>query len=176
LRKVEGKWAPELTEKKQRFLSHYVVTGTVLGAAALAGIGGTTHYMWLQESPLYAKEFKRAQRYRWQLGMTVARRLAIYGVKRKKFTAKGEPIIDPETKKQYFEIEYNTRLLLRILEIDYPKKFAKRAQVEHDHKEGVTVTISRAAIEQHKARLAGRPPVPKPVLLAKPVNGNGRLY
>jgi hypothetical protein len=29
------------------------------------------------------------------------------GVKRKKFTAKGEPIIDPETGKQYFEIEYD---------------------------------------------------------------------
>jgi hypothetical protein len=33
------------------------------------------------------------------------------GIRRKKFNAKGEPIIDPDTGKQYFELEYDSAMI-----------------------------------------------------------------
>jgi hypothetical protein len=51
---------------------------------------------------------------------------------------------------QYFEIEYNVRLIKRFLEMDHPKKFGKHRQKEHPG--DITITLSRAAIRQQMDR------------------------
>lgn len=180
-RKPESRSPSNLTVKKQRFLEAFVFTGTVLGAARKAGVSATMHYEWMTTNPIYRKEFRKAVRRARQLGMTVARRLAIQGVKRKKFY-KGKPIRDPETKKQYFEVEHDTKLLIRLLEVDFPEKFTKRQQIDHKHERGIQVTLSRAAIEQHAARHLGRnqtvemPPAQVPAGADNNGNGNGHVH
>lgn len=45
---------------KQCFLEHYAVTGTVEGAASLAGIDSRMHRKWLAQSEHYRERFQRA--------------------------------------------------------------------------------------------------------------------
>jgi hypothetical protein len=137
-----------LTVKREAFLDAFVQHGTVLGAARAAHVGIKSHYEWLQ-NPVYRKAFRNARRRAKQLRLNVALKVA-FGVIRKKFTAEGKPIIDPETGEQYFEIEYNVRLMKRFLEMDHPKKFGKHRQKEHPGE--ITITLSRAAIRQQMDR------------------------
>jgi hypothetical protein len=54
----------------------------------------------------------------------------IYGLKRKKFTKSGEPIYDPDTGKQYFEMEYNSTEVLRVLAAKRPEVWSEKRQLE----------------------------------------------
>jgi hypothetical protein len=154
-RKTESIYPPGLTEKRQRFLDAYMIEGTVLGAARLAGVCDTSHYDWMQ-SPLYKAEFKKTVRRAKQQRMGIALKYAFGGFVKKKFTAKGDPIIDPETDEQYFEPVFDAGLMKTFIEADHPEKFAQKHEITGE----ITVTLSREAIRQRmdieQERLAKR--------------------
>jgi hypothetical protein len=56
---------------------------------------------------------------------------AFGGYVKKKFTAKGDPIIDPETGEQYFEPVFDAGLVKTFIEADHPKKFAHVVPLPH---------------------------------------------
>jgi hypothetical protein len=60
-----------------------------------------------------------------------ARRRAVEGLVRKKFTKGGDPIMDPATGEQYVEREYSDTLLIFLLKAHAPEKF--RDNVKHEH-------------------------------------------
>ena len=73
---------------------------------------------------------KGAEKAFQELAEREADRRGIKGLKRKKFY-KGEPVIDPETRKQYVEREYSDSLLMFRLKAIDPEKY--RESVKHEH-------------------------------------------
>jgi hypothetical protein len=114
---------PEIAHlKKRAFLSAFAVTGTVAGAAKASAVSRRSHSGWMKDDPKYAAAFLAAQGIAADALEQEARRRATDGLKRFKFH-KGSPIIDPETKKPYFEHEYSDTLLIFLLKGNRPEKF-----------------------------------------------------
>lgn len=95
-----------------------------------------------------------------------ARRRAFHGLVRKKFTRTGGPIIDPATKRQYFEYEYSDTLMQTLLRAHRPQKYAERSRTEN-----VNLDVSTLN-DQQLALLAGGAPLAV-VLAAASAGGNG---
>ncbi len=75
-----------------------------------------------------------------------ARRRAFGGIVRKKFTAKGDPVMDPDTGTQYIEREYSDGLLTLLLKAHRPERFRELKEVKHSGSVEVkTVTVVRPA-------------------------------
>lgn len=78
-----------------RFLEAFARTGNVTIACSAAMITRTTHYTWLDGDPLYVKAFAEAQKVANDCLLAEARRRAVQGSRRLKFTRDGELITIP---------------------------------------------------------------------------------
>lgn len=76
-----------------------------------------------------------------------ARRRALNGLPRKKFTGKGEAVIDPATGKQYVEHEYSDALMQFLLRV---RRYGEKKHVEVTGKDGAPIQVED--IEQVRAR------------------------
>ncbi len=114
---------------KRAALSAYAQTGNLRLALEAARIGRRTHYDWLRDDPEYAAAFERAREEAADRLEEEAVRRAIEGVRRKRFTSRGDPVIDPETKKQYEELIYSDTLLIFLLKGLRPEKFRESVTV-----------------------------------------------
>ncbi len=110
-------------------LSAYAQTGNLRLALEAAKVGRRTHYDWLRDDPEYAAAFERAREEAADRLEEEAVRRAIQGVRRKRFTARGDPVIDPETKQQYEELVYSDTLLIFLLKGLRPEKFRESVTV-----------------------------------------------
>lgn len=131
--------------KKRAFLTAFVETGTVTGAARAVKIHRATHYQWLEADPVYADAFAQAQEASLDLVESEARRRAVDGV-RKLVLYKGEPVTDPETGELLYETTYSDVLLMFILNGRRGDVF-NRTRHEHSGPDGAPIPIDlRAAL------------------------------
>jgi hypothetical protein len=105
------------------FLRALALRGTVAAACMAAHITRTHAYRCRKEDEAFARVWDEALEVHADLLEMEADRRSMEGVPRKKFTTRGEPIIDPETKKQYIEREYSDTLLLARLRAERPEKY-----------------------------------------------------
>ncbi|MFA5383984.1 MAG: hypothetical protein WC364_04870 [Eubacteriales bacterium] len=115
--------------KKAAFLAAYSELGNITRAALASNVARTKHYTWLKD-PAYAQAFAEAEEIAIETLEVEARRRAIEGLKRKKFNKNGLPVMDPETKEQYFEHEYSDTLLIFLLKAARPEKYKDRISQE----------------------------------------------
>ena len=126
--------------KRKLFLEAFVKCGTVAGAAEIAGVERTTHYLWMAD-PEYAKRFDDATEQAADMLEQEAHRRSRDGLLRMKFH-QGQPIIDPRTLpsgdlfdpryplgKPYFEHEYSDTLLIFLLKGLRPEKFRENLDI-----------------------------------------------
>lgn len=124
---------PKSPPKQAAFLAAYAVSGLIGKAAKAAGCDRSSHQYWLDNDPEYPAKFSSAQDDANEVLEAEARRRAVQGTERMKFY-KGEPIIDPRTKKPYIEHEYSDRLLELGLKAHLPEKYTDRQKIENvDH-------------------------------------------
>jgi hypothetical protein len=117
---VEG---PTILGWYPAFLKALALQGTV-AAACLAGKITRTHaYRVKKEDAAFSDAWDEALQVHSDLLEMEAERRAVEGTVRKKFTSRGEPVIDPETKKQYIERDYSDTLLLARLRAERPEKY-----------------------------------------------------
>ncbi len=98
--------------KMDAFLAEFRQHGLIRSACEAAAINRETYAHWLQRSSEFAAACEVAKldaKERLERELT---RRAVEGQIRKKFTAKGEPVMDPETGEQYYEREYGDSLLM----------------------------------------------------------------
>lgn len=127
--------------KKQReFLDAYMRHGNLLRAAGDVGLSNAQHYRWMEQDEGYRLQFSIAQDAAHEIARANAKdaipileakawHLALIGRARKRFTARGEPVIDPATGRQYVEYEEDGRILLKLLEANHPEKYRNSLQV-----------------------------------------------
>jgi uncharacterized protein YycO len=116
-------------DRQKAFLAAYAECGTILHAAKAAKITRETHYEWLRSDEAYKERFEEARKEAVEYLEREARRRAIEGTRSKKFTKSGDPIVDPETGKQYEELEYSDTLLIFLLKANAPEKYRERSDL-----------------------------------------------
>lgn len=128
-----------LPRLKAAFLADFCLHGNLTRAAAAAGVDRGTVYKWQGRDSRFAAAFAEAETEATERHEVEAHRRAVEGVLRKKFTAKGEPVIDPETKQQYVEREFSDNLLMFILKARAPDKYRERHEVHQRGEVAATV-------------------------------------
>jgi len=116
--------------KKRTFLAAYRTCGNVTRAAQSVGMCRDNHAHWMKRSKKYREDFAAAQEEANDCLEEEARRRAVVGLRRLKFTKDGTPIIDPETGKQYFEHEFSDTLLIFLLKGAMPDRYRERQSIE----------------------------------------------
>lgn len=115
---------------EKAFLSALAETGIWQKAVDAAGIARDTPRKLAIDHPDFAAEVAEANEKACDLLEAEARRRAYEGLLRKKFSSKGEPLIDPETGEQYVEREYSDRLIELILRAKKPNEYRDHSTIE----------------------------------------------
>lgn len=117
--------------KKALFLAKLAETGNVSRSCEAADISRQTVYTNKKAMADFAAEWTVAEdKYIERLEAEADRR-AVEGVRKKKFTKTGAPIMDPETGLQYEEREYSDTLLIFRLKGLRPDTYRDNSKVEH---------------------------------------------
>lgn len=116
---TNGDKSPRLSVKARPFLQAYTQCLNKTVAAEITGICRTLHYTWLK-NPAYVELFEQAHAQGVELIEAEVRKRAVVGEPRKKFTSRGDPVIDVETGEQVIEYHKSDRLLERYLERHSP--------------------------------------------------------
>lgn len=139
-------WLAHNEIKIRKFLAAYAECGVVGRALKAAGIGNTNaHSIWMRTVKDYRKRFLAAVEEAADNLEAEARRRAVKGLIRYKFF-KGEPILHPETKEPYYEIEYSDTLLIFLLKAMRPEKYREQMDQYHHHDGVIGVTALRQEI------------------------------
>jgi hypothetical protein len=113
------------------FLAALAETGIVTRACKVARVGRMTVYRNRQENPEFAAAWQEAQEVAADNLEAEARRRAVEGTRRYKFTPRGEPVMDPRTGEQYYEHEYSDKLLIQLLKAKRPEEYRERTEQRH---------------------------------------------
>lgn len=108
------------------FMEAMVRTGRIIHSCTTAGISRPVFYDAIKKNPELHKAVVQAKRLHAELAEVELARRAIEGTIRKKFDARGNPIIDPETGQQYVEREYHDTLLIFLLKALKPEVYRER--------------------------------------------------
>ncbi len=133
--------------KKRRFLEAYARSGYVSKACQEVGISRRTFYDWLKADETFATDVKLAEAELLDRLEQEADRRALEGLPRKKFTKSGDPIIDPETSRQYVEREYSDTLLIFRMKALAPEKYRDTFKHEHSGPDGGPIPIREIVVE-----------------------------
>ncbi len=98
------------TVARAAFLKAFAQTGIVLDGCQAAGVSRETVDGW-RDDPYFLAAYRRAEHDANDQIRREIRRRAEVGVPRKRFTSRGQPILDPATGEQYVEHEYSDMLL-----------------------------------------------------------------
>lgn len=112
------------------FLKAFSRTGIVTDAAKAAKIDRDSVYNLARRSPDFRQAMEDAREQAADMLEKEAYRRAKTGLVRKKFTGKGEAVIDPGTNEQYVEREYSDTLLIFLLKGMRPEKFRDNYQAD----------------------------------------------
>ena len=117
------------------FLESLSTGGIVTDAAKVAGFSREYAYEVRKKDEVFAMLWDDAIEQATDLLEKEARRRALEGVPRKVFY-KGDPVLDPDTGKQYVEREYSDGLLSKLLAAHRPDKFGDKSKLELTGKNG----------------------------------------
>ena len=134
------------TQRQTKFLKAVEEVGTVRGASSKSGIPHQTHYNWMKECEGYPAAFEAAKKICREKAVECLWTQGFEGRKRKKFTGKGEPILDPETGEQYHEVVYSEKAKELFVRIMFPEIYASRdvkldANHQHSIPQGVQIYL-----------------------------------
>ena len=115
----------------EKFLAHLRETANVTESAAACGVSQRMVYTWKKKRVEFSRAWDEAVEVAIDALESEARRRALKGVERKKWTKDGRPLIDPVTGEQYVEREYSDVLLICLLNAHRPEKF--RQNHKHTH-------------------------------------------
>ena len=127
-------WAP-------LFLKAISGNGNVKLSCQKAGVGRRTVYDRRDSDTAFAQQLADALQDACDVLNAEARRRGVEGVPRKKFTGKGEPVMDPETGQQYVEREYSDRLLEMLLKAKRPEKYRENITISGDAEKPLAIKI-----------------------------------
>ena len=119
-----------LTRAQREILAAYCVTGKISEAIKITGYSPWIHVNARERSKPYRKVYAIAKRVVGDVMESEVTRRAIEGVRRYKFH-QGKPILDPDTGKPYYELEYSDQLALALLKAHKPSEYKERHQTEH---------------------------------------------
>lgn len=129
-RKLTPEKRPAKTARWEKaFLAAFSKLAVVSYACDAARVNKTTVYHRRNNDPAFAALWDEAREAATDKLEREAERRAAQGLTRKKFTSKGQPVIDPETGEQYAEREYSDTLLIFLLKAARPEKYKDR----HEH-------------------------------------------
>lgn len=127
---IFGDMRPALKPKQRAMLvGLWGSLGNVVHAARAANVAISAHYNWAKTDETYAACLARLEQAIGDMLEHVTAQRAIEGLPRKKFTAKGAPVIDPATGEQYTEREYSDQLAMFRLKACKPDKYRERSEV-----------------------------------------------
>jgi len=113
------------------FLAALEVSGNVTAAARAAGISDDAARKRKDVHPEFAVRWEEALRMAAATLEAEARRRAVDGLRRYKFTKTGDPIMHPQTGEPYYELEYSDTMLALLLKAHAPERFKDSTKVEH---------------------------------------------
>ncbi len=106
---------------RPKFLAALAEVGCIVRAAKMAKVRRRRVYIHRDRDPRFAASMARALDRAMDRAEGELYRRAVEGVPRKKFTAKGQPVIDPKTGEQHVENEYSDTLMKSLLAAHRPK-------------------------------------------------------
>jgi hypothetical protein len=161
--------AGERTRWRPWFLEELAKRGNIARACRVAGVARGTAYRMRERDPKFAAAWDFAYEKAADALEEEARRRAVEGVPRLKFTRSGLPIIDPKTGEPYVEWSYSDQLLKLLLQGHRPERF--RDRVEHTGPKGGPLQVQQLPLDltqlsdedlAHLERiLGGAPPDPE---------------
>lgn len=134
--------------KQRRFLSAFRRCGLIAKSCEASEVSRTAVAKWRKSDERFADAFAEAREDAIETLEEVARRLATVGEERKKFTAQGEPIIDPETGTQYVEREVSVQALMFMLKSLRPDVYREKHELKHTGPDGGPVQVIAATHNQ----------------------------
>ena len=114
----------------KRYLDSYAQTGLVGVACRSANVSAKTVQHWRQKWPDFDQACEEAAEEAVDIVEQAARSRAVDGVRRLKFDAKGQPLIDPQTGKPYEERQYSDDLAKFLLRGRRPDVYGDKSKVE----------------------------------------------
>lgn len=126
-----GKITDFTAEKKDRFISRLAETGNITESCRFAGTTRPTVYKHKELDADFAQRWLVSEDEYIERLEAEADRRAVEGIRKKKFD-KGQPVIDPETGRQYEEREYSDTLLIFRLKGTRPEKYRDNVKVEQE--------------------------------------------
>lgn len=146
--------------EKESYLRVYAAIGRRAEAAKIVGVSQSAVSFWLKSDERFKDCFEQAAEMYCERLEKVAHHLAVTGVVRKKFTSKGMPIIDFDTKEQYSEREWDSGLLMFLLKANNPAKYREPREVkhtgavghQHNHTGTVDLNVTVSAVVQELAK------------------------
>lgn len=157
------------SELRQDFLGFLELTANVTLACNMCGLSRKTAYNWRSTVEGFADAWDASQEVGTDALEDEAIRRASNGTMKKKFTGKGEAVIDPETGEQYIEHEYSDTLLIFMLKARRPDKFKDRIDARLGGIPGQPLEVIE--IVRHKEKPAPLEPANGRITITPPVNG-----
>lgn len=113
------------------FIAALAETGNVSRAAKAAQIGRDAAYRLRGSDPDFARLWEEAEIEAAAMLEAEARRRAVDGLIRYKFTKTGDSIMHPRTGEPYYELEYSDALLVALLKAHMPERYRDNSRIEH---------------------------------------------
>lgn len=111
------------------FLTAFAQVGTVSRAASIAGVDRRCHSTWMRDLEGYADLFAAAVDIATDVLEHEARRRAVTGLVRYRFSKDGDPLVHPVTGEPYYELEYSDTMLALVLKGRRGDVFKERREV-----------------------------------------------
>ncbi len=136
------------------FIETLSTSRSIRTACLQAGVSRTSAYEHKIKFPDFGARWEEAE----QMGLDHIEAGLLtrctHGLPRKKFTKSGDPIMDPETGKQYVEVDFNETAVLKVLAAKRPGVWSDKSKLEITGK--VTMTdeeITEVSEETQKSLL-----------------------
>ncbi len=144
--------------QKDVFLAALRKGWSMTGAANIAKVDHRRLYEERKADSEFAKQWEDAIEAGTDALEDAARRRAEGGLLKKKFTSKGEPIIDPKTGEQYVEREYSDNLTMFLLKGRRPQKYRENINVGGAFGVAVRAMTPEEAVESIRRDYLSRHP------------------
>jgi len=147
---LESGQVVQLTPTQITFLTAFRENGCVTRAAEAASITRGNHYRWLGgKHPGYEVAFEEIRHATIDDLELAARRRAIEGTRKYKFTREGTPVLKPgasadDPDPYYYETVYSDRLLELLLRAHRPERFTQKMSQEISGPEGGPLEVVNA--------------------------------